>query len=250
MRTLALISVLAGCATESSTVASQQSREPRLERLSTVLETAASSPCLKGLQQIPATVIDVGIFKNVPYQSFSNGVVELNAYGEPDNLVALEAGTKTDNEVTRQCIVSFIGAHALFARDRMRALQFGTNVRSEFADGMTIETTPPTAEDAYGAWWFSLELTHHVAGAAATAVELDAIVTPANRWGQTPSTNSNGLSTPPLVSETLPASGYSAAPLNTGTYSSYRPPTSGGRVFVNGYTRKNGTYVHSYSRRR
>jgi hypothetical protein len=126
----------------------------------------------------------------------------------------------------------------------MRALQFGTAIKSESSDGLTIETTAPTAADAYGAWWFSLELTDHVTGAAASAVELDAIVAPSSQWASQPA----GVSAPPLVS----SSGEStyAAPINSGSYSSYRPATSGGRVFVNGYTRKNGTSVHSYSRRR
>lgn len=39
--------------------------------------------------------------------------------------------------------------------------------------------------------------------------------------------------------------------LGGGGYSSYSAPSSGGgRVFVHGYTRKDGTYVQSYTRKR
>ena len=41
---------------------------------------------VKSLVEIPATVIDVADFKNVPYKSFRvNEDVELNIYGDPEN---------------------------------------------------------------------------------------------------------------------------------------------------------------------
>jgi len=226
----AALVLLAACATEP-VVPTPPRPPPRFERLDKVLEAARQSGCMRGLMPIPATVIDTGIFKNVPYQSFSNGTIELNGYGDPYDLVALEAGTKLDNDAVKTCVMQFIADQLLTTADRMRASRLTLASAPSTVDGLTLELTQPTAADAYGAWWFSMEQTHQVAGAAASQQELDAIVASPGAWSAT--------------------AGLSPAPMTESTgYTSYRPSSPGGRVFVHGYTRKNGTYVHSYSRRR
>ena len=64
-----------------------QPQPPRIQTLEVVLGSAEQFPCTAGLHAIPATVVEIGVFGNVPYQSFSNGNVEVNAYGDPNDLV-------------------------------------------------------------------------------------------------------------------------------------------------------------------
>jgi hypothetical protein len=48
-----------------------------------VVKAARAESWGAGLQQIPATVIDVGDLANVPYVSFAGKDIELNVYGDP-----------------------------------------------------------------------------------------------------------------------------------------------------------------------
>jgi len=58
-----------------------------------IILRAANQPWVSNLNQIPATVIDAGVFKSVPYLSFSiSGNYELNVYGDPDAPAAVEIG--------------------------------------------------------------------------------------------------------------------------------------------------------------
>jgi hypothetical protein len=215
--------LISGCATTPKQLAG--AHLARFEQLDVVLGNAQRSACMQGLEPIPATVIDVGIFKNVPYQSFSNGRVELNGYGDPANLVALEAGTHESDEVLKRCIIQFLSEQTLSASDGARVAQAPFVQRSESVDGLTVETTTPEAADACGAWWLSLELTEDVSNAAASSDEMTSITTASSSW-------SSGSSSP-------------------SRYRSYRASSSsGGPVFVHAYTKKNGTYVHSHTRRR
>ncbi len=228
-----VLALMTACTSSQQHRLAQRNDVVRFEALEVVLANAAISSCVRGLQPIPATVIDVGVFKNVPYQSFSNGSVELNAYGDPRHLVAVEVGTRIEEPALKTCLIEFMTAQSLFERDRLRVAAFDATPRSTTQDGLTIETTDATASDAYGAWWISLEVTEQVSSATATDNEV-----------QTLSTTPDGWSSPPLLS--TPDSVRTSSPYST--YPSYRP--SGGRVYVHGYTRKDGTYVHPHTRRR
>ena len=144
MRVLILfLVVFSGCAASQKQLAG--AHLARFETLDVVLANARSSTCLQGLEPIPATVIDVGIFKNVPYQSFSNGLLELNAYGDPSNLVALEAGTKERDEALKRCIVQFLSWQTLSASDGARVDHASLTSHAETIDGLTVETTTADA---------------------------------------------------------------------------------------------------------
>lgn len=228
---LAAMLIGASCATSPAPRTElAASSAPRFEALAAILSAAEQWPCTRGLMPIPATVIDVGLFRNVPYQSFSNGSVELNGYGDPVNLVAFEAGTKAEDPALKACLIQFVASQALFAGDRARVVAFDSSPRSETERGLTIESTPASAPDAYGAWWISLELTKEVGGAAATEEELANLSTTSSNWSPPP--------------------GGTSATYGTPAYPSSYRRSSGGPVFVHGYTKKNGTYVHSYTRRR
>lgn len=111
-----------GCASQQQAVRPSAS-PPRIQHLDAVLAAAEQYPCVAGLHPIPATFIDNGVFAEVPYQSFSNGNVELNAYGDPANLVGLEAGTRNEDAATQQCLVQFIAAQTLSQLDQQRVMR-------------------------------------------------------------------------------------------------------------------------------
>jgi hypothetical protein len=114
---------------------------------------------IKTFEQIPATAIDNGIFKNVPYISFrANQFYELNIYGDPDDPAAVEIGvfgpmrsSESEHKILRQ----FMGSY-LTTNDEIKAL-YSMNPKGDLkkVGPISIEITPPNAPDAYGAWWIS-----------------------------------------------------------------------------------------------
>jgi hypothetical protein len=115
-------------------------------------------PWISGLRQIPATVIDKGIMRNVPYISFQTGDYELNIYGDPGNPAGVEIGMYrsllNDDAAKKDCI-EFISK--LLPEKTYRAALENLDHKKDLATSgaMTVEITPPTDEDAYGGWWVS-----------------------------------------------------------------------------------------------
>jgi hypothetical protein len=115
---------------------------------------------IKSLVEIPATLIDTGELKNVPYMSFrANDDIELNIYGDPNNPAGFEIGiygARSGNAKLRQEIRGFL-AGFLSTRDEIAALySLSLNGGIKTVGNLTVEITPRTAPDAYGAWWISL----------------------------------------------------------------------------------------------
>jgi hypothetical protein len=115
---------------------------------------------IKSLVEIPATVISVGEFKNIPYISFrvnQNG--EMNIYGDPQNPAGFEIGihgSASGNLKFRRAIRGFL-AGFLTTRAEVAALySIDLNGGIKTAGNLTLEITPKTAPDAEGAWWISL----------------------------------------------------------------------------------------------
>lgn len=112
------------------------------------------------LTPIPATVIDKGILKNVPYSSFHCGVdYEANVYGELDQPAGIEIGVYRslleDGIAKSNClklISSLLGLKG--DRDILSALDLKKDLKTK--DGLTFEITPSTDEDSYGGWWISV----------------------------------------------------------------------------------------------
>ena len=214
--------VLSGCA--GTQAARRTDEPPRIQPLATVLASAETFPCAAGLHSIPATVVEVGVFGNVPYQSFSNGNVEVNAYGDPDDLVGLEAGTRLDDPALQQCLLQFIAAQPLLQADQQRVQQLTVAPVLDQQPGLSIEVTPRSASDAYDAWWISLERPEAIAAFKAPPEEVAAVSTPHTQWNPAPPT-------------------YYRRPVRTYVrYPTYRPV--GVRVYVPGYRRTRGGYVH------
>ena len=115
---------------------------------------------IKSLVEIPATIIDEGEFKNVPYKSFRvNGYIEMNVYGNPENPAGLEMGIyfpRSGDKKLRKLIRSYLAGY-LTTRAEVGALySLGLDEGKKTVGNITIEITPPTGEDAFGAWWISL----------------------------------------------------------------------------------------------
>ncbi len=112
---------------------------------------------IRTFDQIPATVIDNGEYRNVPYLSFRiNGDVELNIYGDPDDPAAVEVGVygaRRNNKQLQTMLRQYLAGY-LTTRDEIGALyQIPLSGGERRAGEMRLSISPPDAPDAYGAWW-------------------------------------------------------------------------------------------------
>lgn len=218
MRALLVVALaVSGCATTSS----RASFPPRLQTLDQVLALADQQACTQGLQPLPATPIEVGVFSGVPYHSFSNGNVEVNLYGDPADLVGVEAGTRLDDVGLKQCLVQFVAATTLTAEDRDRVLRVGVLPAVDRQPSLTVEVTPREGSDAYDAWWISLE---RVDAIAASKAPPEQVTVSQSAW----------VAPPPTY--------YRWTPRPAVRYRPYRPARV--RVYVPSFSRSRGGYVH------
>lgn len=115
---------------------------------------------IKSFQQIPATTIHQGVFKNVPYLSFRvNEQSEFNIYGHPDDPVALEFGMygkRKNSTKYRQIIREFLAGH-LHSRAEIAAL-YAISLKGgkKQVGPLVFEISPPKKADSYGGWWISV----------------------------------------------------------------------------------------------
>ncbi|MFZ4775435.1 MAG: hypothetical protein ACOYM3_08745 [Terrimicrobiaceae bacterium] len=115
---------------------------------------------IKSVVEIPATAIDIGEFRNVPYKSFRvNGDIEMNIYGDPNDPAGVELGIygrRANNRELQHVLRAYL-AGFLTNRAELAAL-YGIDFKGGLkkAGDLTFEITPPSAPDAYGAWWISL----------------------------------------------------------------------------------------------
>jgi hypothetical protein len=119
-----------------------------------------NNDAIKSLEQIPATHIDNGYLKNIPYLSFRiNELVEMNIYGDPDDPAAVEFGVYgrlASHDKTRRVLRSFL-AGFLSSRKEVQAIYaIPFTGGQECLEDFCIKITPASAPDAYGGWWISL----------------------------------------------------------------------------------------------
>lgn len=112
---------------------------------------------IKFFEQIPATSIDNGLLRNIPYLSFRvNQLSELNVYGDPNDPVAIEFGILGGGNFTdrrRRVFREFIAGH-LDTREQISALySLGKDRREAHADKLTFRLISPDDADGYGGWW-------------------------------------------------------------------------------------------------
>lgn len=225
MRTTLVVTLLllTGCAASSQNTVTQSRWPARIQPLDDVLASAESFPCAAGLHAVPASVIEVGVFANVPYTSFSNGTVEVNAFGDPQNPVGLEAGTQSQDANLQQCLIQFIAAQTLSDADKQRVLRFTPAPGIDNQPGLQIEVTPPNGPDAFGAWWVSLERTEAIAESRLPPEQVDQLAQPAGQWQAPPPTYYRRPARPHVV------------------YRPYRPVAV--RVYPPRYHRARGVYL-------
>ena len=163
------------------------------------------------LQQIPATVIDKGPLRHVPYLSYRAGDVELNVYGDPDTPACVEIGTSSGDSARRDaCRYGLLAAlQSSLDRGFLETFTAGKQTRGS----LTFEVTPETAPDAYGRWWVSVYDTKLLDASRASEPELKGIAGPRS-------------------------AGDEAARARPGT-----------TVYVKGFYRKDGTYVPGYAKK-
>jgi hypothetical protein len=183
----------------------------RLQSASTGLEHLRSETLVKELQQIPATVIDKGPLRHVPYLSYSGDDVEFNVYGDPDAPACLELGTSSGDASRRTACRHAL--RGLLASSLDRGILEKMTSGKQTVGGLTFEITPEAAPDAYGKWWVSVYDLKRLDSSRASETELKTI----------------------------------AGPRPTGGDAAKARP--GSTIYVKGYYRKDGTYVPGYEKK-
>ena len=143
------------------------------------------------LKPIPATVIDKGILRNVPYSSYKSSDYEVNVYGDLQNPAGVEIGIYRgllDNDLAKQHCAEFM--LSILPNQKSRDILKTLDRRRDLAtsDGLTLKFTPPTDPDAYGGWWISAYFSNRLDTARASDKVLAEITvpkeapTPASGW--------------------------------------------------------------------
>lgn len=220
-----------------------------------MVERAGTQPWSSSVRQIPATVIDTGVFRNVPYLSFRcNADYEINIYGDPEQPSGIEIGcyrSLLQKPESKENCIALIAE--LMRREDLKGAVKSAKRNKDLVEikEWTVEVSPPEGSDSYGGWWVSVYSEKVLDSQRASAQEM-AHLSVARSQLTSRGDGSSGWSSqdlrfarPQAAQPTPPVS--QVAPVTGGTASSN---PGAGRVYVSGYTRKNGTYVHAHSRRR
>lgn len=233
--------------------------ENRLPGWEVVFDRVLRHPEARSIRQIPATVINEGVLRHVPYMSHRFGSVELNLFGDPEAPACVEVGIfkgrPMTDEAKRACVRLMC---EILAHEEDRRVVASLNLTGpdlQRARGFAFEITPPDAEDAYGGWWISVYDEAALEVARANADELRAVTT-SNRgssagerdhldWRADDYAHARPRRAPrpsvPQRAETPPAPSTESSAVDSGS--------GGGSVYVRGYYRKDGTYVRPHTRR-
>src|SRR6185295_15109957 len=120
----------------------------RLPRWDRCIEVVAARPWAGELRQIPATVIDKGILKNVPYMSHKSGNTEFNLYGDPDDPAGIEIGVSREllkSAAAKAECLEVIAALLSDPKDAAALKSLNLKPGKTERDGLTFEVTPETA---------------------------------------------------------------------------------------------------------
>jgi hypothetical protein len=245
---------------EKETMPGTGARLPNWEKC---LDVAVRAKWLPHVQAIPATVIDKGVLRHVPYMSFRSGEYELNIYGDPSKPACIEIGVTgsllKSLDAKKNCL-SLVQGILTDPNDKelLKTLILAQDKKDR--EGVTFEITPETADDAYGGWWVSVYNLKTMDVSRASEKELAEITVKKQDIKQRPA--ESATITTPTTSKTQggPASPATASsPSNSAELAPEWNPNDlqyarsvgsgvGGSVYVRGYLRKDGTYVHSHTR--
>lgn len=170
-----------------------------------------------GLANVPAEVIETGIFRRVPYLSYRASQFELNIYGDPQHPAGVELGVYQGKDRSKEEIRELMALLLQHAADRELVHALPLDEQQLRREGLTFEVTPPMAKDSFGGWWISIYDASAIEKARASDAELTAITVeaPADQ---------------PAVETKRPARLAQQA-------------ASSRRVYVQNYARANGAYV-------
>ena len=125
-----------------------------------IVKDLRSDDSIRSFKQIPATTINNGYLKNIPYLSFKiNERIEMNVYGDPEHPVCLEYGIYERGEKITQFkkIIRAYRAGILSNRKEVGAIYSLDEKGGQVQVGRFVfRVTPPDAPDAYGGWWLSI----------------------------------------------------------------------------------------------
>jgi len=115
---------------------------------------------IKSFFQIPATRINKGYLRNVPYLSFHmNAYGEMNIYGNPEDPACVELGMyargeqlEKFQELARNFLAGYISS-----RSALRIF-YSLNLKGDEkrAGKFIFKIMPPTEPDSFGGWWISI----------------------------------------------------------------------------------------------
>ncbi|HYO54855.1 hypothetical protein [Archangium sp.] len=155
--------------------------EGRLINSGLIIENFATRLGAKDLKWVASEVIEMGIFRYVPYLSYETSLGELNIYGDPQHPAGVEIGVYAGKDSTKEEIRNLMARLLQKAADR--ELVHGLSLEEDKLerDGLTFEVTPPTADDAFGGWWISIYDVSAIEAARASVAEMKAIAVEAPR---------------------------------------------------------------------
>jgi len=216
----------------------------RLAKWDKCIDVVAGRDWAKELAQIPATVIDKGVLKYVPYMSHKSGNYEFNIYGDPDSPACIEIGVTKgllkSEDAKKECLAVIL-ALLSDTKDQEFLRTLKLNEDKKVREGLTFEVTPETAEDAYGGWWISVYDEKVLEAQRASETEIKDITVPSEEIKKEPAA--------PKKDEES-ALKWTASDLKSARPSAAKSDSTGGLVYVRGYYRKNGTYVQPHTRRK
>lgn len=205
----------------------------------------AKQPWATNLLPIPATVIDKGQMRFVPYSSYRCGEdYEVNLYGDPDAPAGIEIGIYRNllkSDKAKENCIEFIASILPDPADAKAVRGLNREKAIVTRDGVTFEVTPPTADDAYGGWWVSIYDEKALDEARATPAEIAQITVP--KTAKTAPANPSDT-----TASNDPVYDWQSSDLKRSRPSAVSSGSGGGSVYVRGYQRKDGTYVRSYTR--
>ena len=267
-------------------VANNRQRIPDWAQIVTLLANTGWS---QGLKQVPATMIESGIWKNVPYISFQcrSGGYELNIFGDLSKPAAVQIGAmsylKSSAEAKSNC-VNFICSLLPNADDRKAVRALNWNQKDGGKNGeMTVETIMPGEFGSYGGWWVSVYSEKALTAARASDEELLTLAQPPGAATQAAAVTAQPAAATPPVSTTTDAPAQpGATPTQPAVVTTYpyqpvpywsdaelaaarrvgpgapgtpgapgvHPAATPAKVYPRTYTRAGGTYGHPATRRR
>jgi hypothetical protein len=149
-----------------------------------IVSLLANNGWAQGLKQVPAPVINSGIWGNVPYISFrcAAGGYEVNVFGDLNRPAGIQVGAMSylnQSAGAKSNCVNFICSVLASADDRkmVRALNWSQK-DSRKKGGMTFETLLPGEWGSYGGWWVSVYNDNELANSHASEAELLGLAQP------------------------------------------------------------------------